>query len=181
MTRKIKFRHKQLGFTVVEVMIVLAVASLILAIVFMAVPQLQRSQRNADRKNIALRLKAELEAFQANKQGVYPFGQVNNTIRDCKTSLTGSPPTCYDWYSTYVLNKFNIKDPSTGVDVGIFYTNVIATPTNSPWVAGKVFIVVGGYCNGTSVTGTAGSETSKQYAMLLALETQNNWSCTDNR
>ena len=38
------------GFTIIEVMIVLAIAGLILLIVFLAVPALQRSSRNTQRK-----------------------------------------------------------------------------------------------------------------------------------
>lgn len=39
------------GFTIIEVMIVLAIAGLILLIVFLAVPALQRNSRNTQRKS----------------------------------------------------------------------------------------------------------------------------------
>ncbi|MCY4088545.1 MAG: type II secretion system protein [Candidatus Saccharibacteria bacterium] len=58
------------GFTIVEVMIVLAIAGLILAVVFIAVPALQRNQRNGARRNDVAYIKAQLVnaiAIQNNK------------------------------------------------------------------------------------------------------------------
>ena len=42
-------KRKESGFTIVEVMIVLAIAGLIILIVFLAVPALQRNSRNTQR------------------------------------------------------------------------------------------------------------------------------------
>ncbi len=47
---KSKLRNQK-GFTIIEVLIVLAIAGLILLIVFLAVPALQRNSRNTQRKN----------------------------------------------------------------------------------------------------------------------------------
>jgi prepilin-type N-terminal cleavage/methylation domain-containing protein len=49
--RKMDRRKQDKGFTIIEVMIVLAIAGLILLIVFLAVPALQRSSRNTQRKS----------------------------------------------------------------------------------------------------------------------------------
>ena len=48
MLQNLKKRNQ--GFTIIEVMIVLAIAGLIMLIVFLAVPALQRNQRNTARK-----------------------------------------------------------------------------------------------------------------------------------
>jgi prepilin-type N-terminal cleavage/methylation domain-containing protein len=66
-------KRKASGFTIIEVMIVLAIAGLIMVIVFIAVPQLQRNQRDNARQNIANRVKAEIETYAGNNQGLYPF------------------------------------------------------------------------------------------------------------
>lgn len=50
MLNKVK-QQKQEGFTIIEVLIVLAIAGLILLVVFMAVPALQRNSRNTQRKS----------------------------------------------------------------------------------------------------------------------------------
>ena len=51
MLRKLQKRKgNQEGFTIIEVLIVLAIAGLIMVVVFLAVPNLQKSQRNNSRK-----------------------------------------------------------------------------------------------------------------------------------
>ncbi|HEY5549870.1 MAG TPA: type II secretion system protein [Candidatus Saccharimonadales bacterium] len=69
------------GFTIIEVLIVLAIAGLILAIVFLAVPALQRNSRNNSRINDAAHLAGLVNDYLANHGGVLPTGV-----------LPGSPP-----------------------------------------------------------------------------------------
>jgi prepilin-type N-terminal cleavage/methylation domain-containing protein len=59
-------RSSSEGFTIIEVMIVLAIAGLILLIVFLAVPALQRSSRNTQRKSDIGRLGASATSVAAN-------------------------------------------------------------------------------------------------------------------
>jgi prepilin-type N-terminal cleavage/methylation domain-containing protein len=61
------------GFTIIEVLIVLAIAALILLVVFLAVPNLQRSQRNSGRKAEAERFSANITDFVGNNQGALPL------------------------------------------------------------------------------------------------------------
>jgi prepilin-type N-terminal cleavage/methylation domain-containing protein len=49
MLHNLKKRNE--GFTIIEVMIVLAIAGLIMLVVFLAVPALQRNSRNTQRNN----------------------------------------------------------------------------------------------------------------------------------
>src|ERR1700691_6036830 len=65
------------GFTIIEVMIVLAIAGLILLIVFLAVPALQRNARNTDRKNDAGRIASAVANFITNNQGTLPTTTAN--------------------------------------------------------------------------------------------------------
>lgn len=60
------------GFTIIEVLIVLAIAGLILLIVFLAVPSLQRNSRNTQYKNDAASLLAAASEFTNNNQGTIP-------------------------------------------------------------------------------------------------------------
>lgn len=60
------------GFTIIEVMIVLAIAGLILLIVFLAVPALQRNARNTQRKNDAASYSAAVSEDTNNNNGVIP-------------------------------------------------------------------------------------------------------------
>ena len=57
------------GFTIIEVMIVLAIAALILLIVFLAVPALQRNSRNTNRKSDVGRVGAAVTTVLSNNNG----------------------------------------------------------------------------------------------------------------
>lgn len=61
---------KASGFTIIEVMIVLAIAGFIMGIVFVAIPQLQRNSRNSAREADALLLGASMADCLSNKNGV---------------------------------------------------------------------------------------------------------------
>ena len=62
------------GFTIIEVMIVLAIAGLIMLIVFLAVPSLQRNSRNTQRRNDVAALLGAVSEYSDNNAGVLPGG-----------------------------------------------------------------------------------------------------------
>jgi prepilin-type N-terminal cleavage/methylation domain-containing protein len=70
MLQNIKKRTE--GFTIIEVLIVLAIAGLIMLIVFLAVPALQRNNRNTQRKNDAGRALSAVQEIVNNNSGVAP-------------------------------------------------------------------------------------------------------------
>lgn len=65
-------QKKQKGFTIIEVLIVLAIAGLIMLIVFMAVPALQRNSRNTQRKNDVSALLGAVNEYTSNNSGRMP-------------------------------------------------------------------------------------------------------------
>lgn len=65
-------KKKEEGFTIIEVMIVLAIAGLIILIVFLAVPALQRNSRNTQRKNDASHLAGLVNEYVSNHNGQLP-------------------------------------------------------------------------------------------------------------
>lgn len=67
---KTEFKKQQKGFTIIEVLIVLAIAGLIILIVFLAVPALQRNSRNTQRKTQAARYLSAVTEWQNNNNGV---------------------------------------------------------------------------------------------------------------
>ncbi|MBS7346595.1 MAG: type II secretion system protein [Candidatus Sacchiramonaceae bacterium] len=67
-------RKRQAGFAIIEVVLVLAIAGLIFLMVFIALPALQRSQRDTQRKNDMTRLKTAIESYRANNRGSVPTG-----------------------------------------------------------------------------------------------------------
>src|SRR5258708_3328611 len=69
-----KLRKSNRGFTIIEVLIVLAIAALILLIVFLAVPALQRNSRNTSRRNDVAGLLSGVNEYVANNGGSTPTG-----------------------------------------------------------------------------------------------------------
>ena len=70
--------RKHNGFTIIEVVLVLAVAGLIFAMVFMALPALWASQRDTARREDVLSFIRNLKSFQTNNsRGALPEGQFN--------------------------------------------------------------------------------------------------------
>jgi prepilin-type N-terminal cleavage/methylation domain-containing protein len=71
------------GFTLIEILIVLAIAGLVLLVVFLAVPALQRNARNATRKQDVAVVLAYVQEYITNNDGHLPFSSCNNTEADC--------------------------------------------------------------------------------------------------
>ena len=76
------------GFTIIEVMIVLAIAGLIILIVLLAVPALQRNGRNTAMKNDASAVAGAVSEFKANNDGQQP-NTVTGTVPNLQLSRTG--------------------------------------------------------------------------------------------
>jgi len=60
------------GFTIIEVVLVLAIAGLIFIMVFTALPALQRGQRDTVRKNDVSKVLAAINSYQSNNRGQAP-------------------------------------------------------------------------------------------------------------
>lgn len=177
MKRALKKQGK--GFTIIEILIVLTIAGLILLIVFLAVPQLQRNTRDNQRQSMAGRLSTELGTYSSNNQGTYPFSGAPagwpGTL--CNTQAA-SGQNCGDWFSRYISGSVNIKDPKSGSDTSIYYTTATGTPT---WAAGSAWISAGNKCNGEQVVaGSGAGANAKDFAILIALDRSNTYYCTGN-
>jgi prepilin-type N-terminal cleavage/methylation domain-containing protein len=112
MLKNFKTKNKmQKGFTIIEVMIVLAIAGLILVVVLIAIPQLQRNQRNSARQANAARMVSELSNYAGNNNGKIPQDQ---------TELN-------NMYLRY-LAEVNTEDPTTGESTPIVITTYGSLP-----------------------------------------------------
>lgn len=70
MTKSITKSKK--GFTIIEVVLVLAIAGLIFLMVFVALPALQRSQRDTQRRDDMARVATAINQYQTNNGGKLP-------------------------------------------------------------------------------------------------------------
>jgi prepilin-type N-terminal cleavage/methylation domain-containing protein len=71
MSKKSQIKERK-GFTIIEVVLVLAIAGLIFMMVFLALPALQRSQRNTQRRNDLGIVSAAIQSFMSNNRGAVP-------------------------------------------------------------------------------------------------------------
>jgi prepilin-type N-terminal cleavage/methylation domain-containing protein len=135
----------QQGFTIIEVMIVLAVAGLIIGVVLVAIPQLQRNQRNSARKSVLSRIKTEIDNFSGNNSGKVPAASVASGA-----SNLGAPNVALGFFTRYLgctgaanpTCTVNIADPKSGFVVGMgtngntqtiaVANNAVATPNAVP-------------------------------------------------
>ena len=101
------------GFTIIEVVLVLAIAGLIFLMVFIALPALQRNQRDTQRKNDMSRLQTALTNYSSSNRGNVPntpalwSGFITNYLtigNDTFVDPSGAPATGTGANSTtYVL------------------------------------------------------------------------------
>lgn len=77
-----KNKSQKNGFTIIEVVLVLAIAGLIFLMVFVALPALQRSQRDTQRRDDMARFLSQLSQRQANNRNRVPstLSEWNNFI-----------------------------------------------------------------------------------------------------
>ncbi len=64
--------NKRKGFSIIEVSLVLAIAGLIFLMVFIALPSLQRTQRDAERREDIDTLLSAVKKYQTNNRGALP-------------------------------------------------------------------------------------------------------------
>ena len=67
-----KSNKSKKGFTIIEVVLVLAIAGLIFLMVFIAFPALQRGQRDTQRRDDMARFASQLAQYQANNYSKVP-------------------------------------------------------------------------------------------------------------
>lgn len=77
------------GFTIVEVLIVLAIAGLILLIVLQAIPALDRSSRNNLRRQDATLILQAVSKYELNNSGNFP--PQCDASNPCYSAVSGSP------------------------------------------------------------------------------------------
>ena len=143
------------GFTIIEVVLVLAIAGLIFLMVFLGLPALQRSQRDTARKSWSSTLIANLENARANNKGSIPsFGLAKNQTgyynlkRDKDKEIIKYIPESSEIEDVQVLNRFS---GGGGSGYGsIFFMNL-------PVRSNEAYIILGGQCESQSVNSNSGN------------------------
>ncbi len=135
MLSNIRKRREQ-GFTLIEVMIVLAIAGLILLVVFLAVPALQRNARNTTRREDAGNILAAVNEYVSVNNGSLPTGVSGSggTLTVGSGSGVNTVPVTMGYY-TYSATNITVSGQGT-------YGTTNNTTTDT------IAIVTGATCNG---------------------------------
>lgn len=107
--------NSQKGFTIVETMIVLAIAGLILLIIMLALPTLQRNSRNNQRKQDVSSVLQAVSRWGLNRSGEFPAG-LNGA--DKSAFLSSVRLTYYTGADIYLVGRSN--DQNGDHDLGDF-------------------------------------------------------------
>ena len=148
------------GFTIIEVVLVLAIAGLIFLMVFIALPQLQAAQRNTQRREDMSKLNSAIIQYQANNNGKLPTSSTKyNTNTDGGAAFI----------SGYISGAF--EDPD-GNPYTVYFKTYDAGDADADGV-GEVnteyrMVVVGGAVCGED--GTVVKAKPRDYAVLYKLE-----------
>lgn len=177
----IKTKSKK-GFTIIEVVLVLAIAGLIFIMVFVALPALQRNQRDAQRRNDVAKVAAALDQYKTNNRGKLPTPPNNSRYTYCTNAqaatIQPNNPDSYDDLGyggvacKFIATQLNSNSSETNEFIdpeGLAYSIYIYKRTANHSVSSKhrIYIDIGSKCDGEkSVPTSHGNE----YAVLLKLE-----------
>lgn len=145
--------QKQKGFTIIEVVLVLAIAGLIFLMVFIALPTLQRNQRDTTRRNDISRFKAQLNQYQANNKGSVPTAGCTAT-----SGFTGT--SAADFVGRYMGGDF--KDPSSGNSYSCATSAISSSSATGSWYYAPAM-----KCSGERMVQNTGA---RNYAVQMKLE-----------
>ena len=86
--KRIKCGNRK-GFTIIETSLVLAIAGLILVMVFIALPALQRQQRDTKRKDDTMLFVQAIKKYQQNNRGALPTTSFNRDKDEANSISVG--------------------------------------------------------------------------------------------
>lgn len=142
-------KRREEGFTIIEVMIVLAIAGLIILVVLLAIPALQRNSRNTTIKNDASAVAGAINEFSSTNNGKMPTS-VSSTADSDKVTVTGTA--------------------SVAVDGKVQGSTVVNNAGTMPTEPGVISVALKKKCNDAG-TAVATGNNPRSAAVLFILET----------
>lgn len=185
------------GFTIIEVVLVLAIAGLIFLMVFVALPNLQRSQRDTQRRDDYAGLASNIAAYISNNGGRLPTIPAGHSMQFDASMYINSDGKSADteYYELYIVDntvdgipqgslagtantvtttgRIPMRGQSIAVEGGDPIQNAVALPANTKTT--KVYVVEKADCGDSYDDGTAKpraitSAGDRKFAILGALE-----------
>ena len=161
--------RRKSGFTIIEVSLVLAIGGLILMMVFIALPSLQRGQRDAQRREDIISLIENIKKYQQNNRGALPSGESGEFTRNNTPGATG-------WQD--LLNNYlgeNFKNPNGApyilkITDSASYLNNTTEYNNILMDNNKILIVKQATCSGNNNGNKVERANPRKLAALYELE-----------
>lgn len=161
--------HSNNGFTIIEVVLVLAIAGLIFLIVFLALPGLQRSRRDTQRKSNIGNIVGSINDWSSNHGGFPPCN--GNPFWVCVFNPTAPTSDLIVFKNQYMSN---MKDPKTGSTYNLLFitgNNLANMPT---FDIGDIVYGVGAQCDtsnqGKFTDASSGATSWGKTAVITKLE-----------
>jgi len=154
------------GFTIIEVVLVLAIAGLIFLMVFIALPALQRSQRDQARKSEASTVISAIGTYQGNNRQQNPTAAQIGGIINNSSNATLDSGAVIQIRSTAYGSAINV---TSGVNAAVAVDNVAAPD--------EVLVYFGYKCGGNG--GSIIRGTNRTAAVLIVQESGNAVYCAN--
>lgn len=103
------------GFTLIEVVLVLAIGGLIFLLAFIAFQQVSRNRRDTQRRADASRIVAELANYKADKNNNLPSSSTNTGTAGCSGTPTAG--TFEDFVKSYMCKDGKFSGPDGEYDI----------------------------------------------------------------
>ena len=147
------------GFTIIEVVLVLAIAGLIFLMVFIALPALQRSQRNTQRRDDYSMLVTAVNSYMASNNGKLGNLVKNNDATILKNSRwvnsTGEDPNGNPYEVTamtfQIWENNGEKAPTDSIKEDS--TNSARADGTTSETGSQVFVIIKANCTGVDTNG----------------------------
>lgn len=174
------------GFTIIEVVLVLAIAGLIFLMVFIALPALQRSQRDTQRRDDLARVTDAITQYQTNNNGRLPTASSYASVQPGDDGNVPAVESCgetggaacrliKDYLNSVNAAHNEFVDPD-GPSYGIEVQKWSGTSPDPDYNEHMIYIVTGAACNGEEAVK---SNNARDYAVMYRLEGSGVY-CQDN-
>ena len=186
------------GFTIIEVVLVLAIAGLIFLMVFIALPAMQRNQRDTQRRNDYSMLSSAVTSYSSSNGGkIYKLAGADKlSASKCTTApgaLSAAVPKTAINPATYI-NKEG-TDPNgyryqlractyTGWNaLGTSKTPTVSKDASGNVIGDQVFVVIGADCTGTENGHDAPkkNDSARAFAIYGYVESGNQTYCASSQ
>lgn len=132
------------GFTIIEVVLVLAIAGLIFLMVFIALPALQRSQRDTQRRDDYGMLSSAITSYSASNGGrIYKLANATSITQSGGDAANGATLDAKKY-----LNTTGEDPDGKNYNLKAYTYNAFAAKNIGDPAAQEVFVIVGADCTG---------------------------------